>query len=125
MSHDDYYAGASCNHHRTKIKMNGDTYNGLTLYVLVAATDGGNDTHFTFNSSLALATHYNVTLYDGEGMNVTLSIDQIADNMSTIVAGWKNDKLLERDEWPIKLVTPNATAVLGGIVKIEMVGWEE
>lgn len=105
--------------------MNGDTYNGLTLYVLVAATDGGNDTHFTFNSSLALATHYNVTLYDGEGMNVTLSIDQIADNMSTIVAGWKNDKLLERDEWPIKLVTPNATAVLGGIVKIEMVGWEE
>ena len=125
ISHDDYYAGASCSHHQTEIKMNGDTYNGLPLYVLVAAMDGGNDIHFTFNSSLALATHYNVTLYDGEGMNVTLSIDQIADNMSTIVAGWKNDKLLEGDEWPIKLVTPNATLVLGGIVKIEMVGWEE
>ncbi len=125
MTHDDYYAGASCSHHTTEVEMNGDTFKGLPLYILVAAMDGGNDTHYTFNSSLALATHYNVTLYDGEGNNVTLCINQIADNTSIVVAGWKNGQLLEGDEWPIKLVTPNATAVLNSITKIEMIGWDE
>ena len=118
MTHDTYYSLASCPHHRIVISTEGHTYWGVALWTLVAAMDGGDDTHYTFNVTLAIAG-YNVTLYDSFGANVTYTAAQLAQNASIIVAGWVDGLLPNAPNWPLILVTPDG-ALLSNIVRIEM-----
>ena len=122
MPYDSYYALASCAHHRTGISYGGILYEGVPLWILVSSMDGGNDTHYTFNVSLA-ASGYNVTLYDSIGGKVNFTSAQLAGNSSILIAGWADGMLLESPSWPLMLVTPEGN-VLGNIIRIEMWNWE-
>jgi hypothetical protein len=122
MTYDTYYSLASCEHHRTSLMHGEDLYEGVPLYVIVAAMDGGDDEHYLFNTTL-LSTNYNVTLYDGEGNSVTFNCWEVTQNTTMLVAGWMNGNLLSGEDWPLKLVSKNV--VLGNIMKVELVGWDE
>ncbi len=118
MTHDTYYSLASCPHHRIVISTEGHTYWGVALWVLVAAMDGGDDTHFSFNVTLAISG-YSVRLYDEIGNNVSFTAAQLAQNGSIIVAGWVDGLLPGTPDWPLILVTPDGP-LLSNIVRIEM-----
>lgn len=121
MTHDTYYSLASCAHHRRTIAVGEDAFWGVALWTIVASMDGGNDTHYTFDVSLA--THgYQVVLYDGAGHNATFTAAQMAGNYSIVVAGWVNGELLLSPDYPLVLVTPGHL-LLGNIVRIDMIGW--
>ena len=122
MTHDVYYSLASCPHHRTEIARNGSIYAGVPLWTIIASIDGGEDTHYTFNISLAVSG-YNVTIFDGAGGMTNFTSVELAGNDDILIAGWANESLLESPDWPLKLVTPSG-AVLGNVVEIEMWGWE-
>jgi DMSO/TMAO reductase YedYZ molybdopterin-dependent catalytic subunit len=122
MAHDDYYSLASCPHHRTEVTFDGTVYAGVPLWTIVSSFDGGEDVHYTYNVSLAV-TGYNVSLFDESGAFVNFTSAQLAGNASIIVAGWANGSLMEGDDWPIKLVTPEGN-MLGNIVRIEMWGFD-
>jgi len=122
MTHDTYYSLASCEHHRKTITVGENYYWGVALWVLVSSMDGGDDTHYTFNVSLAIHG-YNVTLYDGEGASIHFTAAQLADNNTLVVAGWVNGELLTHPQYPLVLVTPSGL-LLENIVRIEMTGWQ-
>ncbi|MEM5812326.1 MAG: hypothetical protein QW286_01280, partial [Candidatus Aenigmatarchaeota archaeon] len=63
MTYDIYYSLASCPHHRVEIVVDQHRYWGVPLWIIVASMDGGDDTHYTFNISLAI-DGYNVTIYN-------------------------------------------------------------
>ncbi len=122
MTHDSYYSLGSCTHHRTEVTVDGTVYAGVPLWTLVSSMDGGEDVHYTFNVSLAVAG-YNVSLFDDDGAFVNFTSVQLAGNATIIVAGWANGTLLEGDDWPLKLATPEGM-MLGNIVRIEMWGFD-
>ncbi len=122
MTHDTYYALASCSHHRTEVTIGSSIYAGVPLWTIVSSIDGGEDSHYTFNATLA-ALGYNISLFDDNSECVNFTSTQITGNASIIVAGWANGTLLGGDDWPLKLVTPEGS-VLGNIVLIEMWGFD-
>jgi len=124
MTHDIYYSLASCPHHRVELALGENVYAGVPLWTIIASMDGGDDDHYLFNTTL-LSKNYNVTLYSGDGANVTFSAAQLAYNSSIIVAGWVNGALLQEPDWPLKLVVPDGISILGNIVRIEMTGWDD
>ncbi|NHJ14513.1 MAG: hypothetical protein EAX95_12610 [Candidatus Thorarchaeota archaeon] len=122
MTHDIYYSLASCAHHRQVITAGGHEYWGVALYVLVAAMDGADTTHYVFNTTL-LATNYNVTIYGESGANETFTCWQVTLNYSIIVAGWVDGQLIVDSNAPLVLVTPEGL-LLGSLEKLELVGWQ-
>jgi DMSO/TMAO reductase YedYZ molybdopterin-dependent catalytic subunit len=122
MTYDTFYALASCAHHRTGISYDSILYEGVPLWTVVASMDGGDDDHYTFNTSLAVSG-YNVTLFDSHGGMVNFTSAQLAGNSSIILAGWADGILLDDTDWPLKLVTLGGY-MLGNIVRIEMWGWD-
>jgi len=124
MTHDIYYSLASCSHHRVELTLGESVYAGVPLWTIIASMDGGDDDHYLFNTTL-LSRNYNVTLFSGDGANVTFSATQLAYNSSIIVAGWVNGALLQEPDWPLKLVVPEGVSILGNIVRIEMTGWDD
>ena len=124
MTHDIYYSHASCPHHRVELALGESVYAGVPLWTIISAMDGGDDDHYLFNATL-LSKNYNVTLYSGDGSNVTFSATQLAYNSSIVVAGWMDGTLLQEPDWPLKLVVQNPISILGNIVRIEMVGWDD
>ncbi|MFW9919036.1 MAG: hypothetical protein ACFFED_05510 [Candidatus Thorarchaeota archaeon] len=122
MPHDTYYALASCSHHRTEVTFDSTTYAGVPLWTIVSSMDGGEDAHYTFNVSLAVAG-YNVSIMDDIGTSVNLTSVQLAGNASIVIAGWANGTLLEGGDWPLMLVTSEGT-MLGNVIRIEMWGFD-
>jgi len=123
MTHDVYYSLGSCPHHRKSITYNDVVYSGVALWTLVSSMDGGNDVHYSFNSSL-IATNYTVTIWSGSGNSITFTSWELAYNNSLLIAGWADERLLVPPDWPLKLVTSDGY-VLGNIVRIVMTGWME
>jgi hypothetical protein len=121
MTHDIYYSLGSCPHHRRSISHEGVVYSGVPLWTLVASMDGGQDDHYSFNSSL-ISSNYSVTVYSGTGQNVTFTSYEVAYNNSLLIAGWADEELLVPPDWPLKLVT-EAGYLLGNIVRIVMSDW--
>jgi len=124
MTHDIYYSLASCPHHRVELNLGASVYAGVPLWTIIASMDGGDDDHYQFNTTL-LSKNYNVTLYSGDGTNVTFTATQLAYNSSIVFAGWVNGTLLQEPDWPLKLVVPEGVSILGNIVRIEMTGWDD
>jgi hypothetical protein len=123
MTHDVFYSGASCTHHRKSVANNGSEYEGLALWTIVARMDGADDEHFQFNSSL-ITKNYTVTLYDSEENFVSFNAYEVAYNDSLVLAAWVDGELLSEPDWPIRLVSEDGNRNLGSIVRIEMTGWE-
>ncbi len=124
MTHDIYYSLASCPHHHVELALGESVHAGVPLWTIIASMDGGDDDHYLFNATL-LSKNYNVTLYSGDGANVTFTAEQLAYNSSIIVAGWVNGALLQEPDWPLKLIVPDEISILGNIVRIEMTGWDD
>ena len=123
MTHDIYYALASCTHHRTEMTLGNDTYVGVPLWIIVSAMDGADDDHYQFNASL-VSSGYQVVVFDGLGNNITFGAGEVALNSSILIAGWVNDGLLHTPDWPLKLITENGILEFGNITKIMMINWE-
>ncbi|MDF1537994.1 MAG: hypothetical protein P1Q69_03735 [Candidatus Thorarchaeota archaeon] len=121
MTHDEYYSLASCPHHRTGVTYDGVLYEGVPLWTIISSMDGGDDTHYTFNVSLAVSG-YNVSIYDELGNCVNFTSAQLAGNASIIIAGWANGVLLDEPDWPLKLATPEGN-ILGNVICIKMWDW--
>jgi DMSO/TMAO reductase YedYZ molybdopterin-dependent catalytic subunit len=87
------------------------TYEGVALWVLVAAVDGADapDGHYMFNDALALAG-YNVTVIAGDGYSKTFTSAQVARNDSMIVAHRLDGEPLPADEFPLHLVGEGLTS---------------
>ncbi len=121
MTHDVYYSLGSCPHHRRSISQGDVVYSGVPLWTLIASMDGGQDDHFSFNSSL-IASNYTVTIWSGTGENISFTSYQVAYNNSLLIAGWADDELLASPDWPLMLVTDN-DFLFGNIVRIVMSDW--
>jgi len=122
MTHDVYYSLGSCPHHRKSITRDDVMYSGVALWTLVASMDGGNDDHYSFNSSL-ISTNYSITVWSGTGDSISFTSYEIAFNNSLLIAGWADEELLVPPDWPLKLVT-SAGFLLSNIITIEMTGWD-
>jgi len=122
MTHDVYYSLGSCPHHRKSITHDDVTYCGVALWTLIASMDGGNDDHYSFNSSL-ISTNYSITVWSGTGDSISFTSYEIAFNNSLLIAGWADEELLVPPDWPLKLVT-SAGFLLSNIITIEMTGWD-
>jgi DMSO/TMAO reductase YedYZ molybdopterin-dependent catalytic subunit len=120
MDRQTYESVASCYYHTlsyTLTNTSGDfVYEGVALWVLVAAVDGADapDGHYMFNDMLANAG-YNITVYATDGYNRTFSASQVARNNSMIVANEIDGDPLGATEFPLRLVGENLTS--GQMVK--------
>ncbi|UCE90769.1 MAG: molybdopterin-dependent oxidoreductase [Methanobacteriota archaeon] len=100
---------ASCFYHTTYCNFTDDdgdhSYEGVPLWVLVSAVDGGDAPggHFMFNDALADAG-YMVNVTGADGGSGLFSADQIARNDSIIVAHRLDGKPLEEGDWPLRVV---------------------
>ncbi|MEM2900676.1 MAG: hypothetical protein QXT63_07775 [Thermoplasmata archaeon] len=100
---------ASCEYHRVSYTFTNETgehvYEGVPLWVLVSAIDGGDraDGHYIFNSILA-KIGYNVSVIGKDGYNATFTSEQIARNNSIIVAYKVDGEDLPLNESPLKIV---------------------
>jgi len=100
---------ASCEYHRVRYYFTNETgehvYEGVPLWVLVSAIDGGDgeDGHYMFNSLLA-EIGYNVSVIAKDGYNATFTSKDIARNNSIIVAYKLDGEDLPSTEYPLKIV---------------------
>lgn len=101
---------ASCEYHHTSYQDGNTTYEGVPLWVVVAAVDGADapEGHYLFNADLA-AAGYNITVVAKDGYSSTFNSQLVADNASLIVAFKANGEPLEGDAAPLRLVGPNLT----------------
>lgn len=113
---------ASCYYHTAYYNYSDDdgdhSYEGVPLWVLVSAIDGGDveDGHYMFNDVLAESGYtVNVTASDGYSGNFTS--EQVARNDSIIVAYKLNDEPLEEGDWPLTIVGDG----LSGAQKVRMI----
>lgn len=116
-----YESVASCYFHTLEYTLTNSsgtyTYEGVSLWVLVAAVDGADapDGHYMFNDMLA-TSGYNVTVIASDGYNMTFPASQVARNNSMIVANKVDDQPLPPNEFPLRLVGENLTS--GQMVKM-------
>ncbi len=113
---------ASCYYHTTYYNYTKDevdySFEGVPLWVLISAVDGGDfeDGHYMFNDALAEAGYLvNVTASDGYWANFTS--DKVARNDSIIVAYKLNGEVLEEGDWPLRIVGND----LSGTQKVKMI----
>ncbi|HUV62027.1 MAG TPA: molybdopterin-dependent oxidoreductase [Thermoplasmata archaeon] len=113
---------ASCYYHTTYYNYTKDevdySFEGVPLWVLISAIDGGDveDGHYAFNDALAEIGYFvNVTASDGYSANFTS--EQVARNDSIIVAYKLNGEVLEEGDWPLRIVGED----LSGTQKVKMV----
>jgi DMSO/TMAO reductase YedYZ molybdopterin-dependent catalytic subunit len=116
-----FEAVASCSFHTLSYTLTNTSgsfvYQGVALWVLVAAVDGADepDGHYMFNDMLANAG-YNVTVIAADGYNKTFPASQVAHNNSMIVANKVDGQPLVGNEFPLRLVGENLTS--GQMVKM-------
>lgn len=105
---------ASCEFHKTFYNFTNSTgnhmYEGIPLWVIVAAVDGADapDGHYLFNSLLA-DIGYNVTVIASDGYNISFNSTQVARNNSIIVAYKLDGVPLPDSEFPVRIVGDNLT----------------
>ena len=114
---------ASCYYHTTTYEFTDDdgdhVYEGVPLWVMVSAIDGGDapDGHYLFNDALAEGG-YTVNVTASDGFSGYFDADQVARNDSIIVA-YKLDgePLNETTGWPLRIVGDD----LSGSQKVKMI----
>ena len=113
---------ASCYYHTTYYNYTDDdvehSYEGVPLWVLVSAVDGGDapDGHYMFNDALA-EDGYTVNVTASDGWYGLFSAEQIARNDSIIVAHRLDGEPLEEGDWPLRIVGED----LAGSQKVKMI----
>ena len=113
---------ASCYYHTTYYNYTDDdgdhSYEGVPLWVLVSAIDGGDapEGHYMFNDALA-EDGYTVNVTASDGWYGVFSAEQVARNDSIIVAHLLDGEPLEADEWPLRIVGDD----LPGSQKVKMI----
>ncbi|MDH3365864.1 MAG: hypothetical protein OEM29_07695 [Thermoplasmata archaeon] len=122
MDRQTYESLASCYYHTTYYNYTKDevdySFEGVPLWVLVSAIDGGDveDGHYMFNDALAEIGYFvNVTGLDGYSGNFTS--EQVARNDSIIAAYKLNEEVLEEGDWPLRIVGED----LPGTQKVRMI----
>ena len=123
---------ASCYYHTTYYNYTEDdvehSYEGVPLWVLVSAVDGGDapDGHYMFNDALAEGGYaVNVSASDDEyGL---FDAEQVARNDSIIVANKLDGEPLDETSWPLRIVGENLPEPqrIKMIVKITLVDFME
>jgi DMSO/TMAO reductase YedYZ molybdopterin-dependent catalytic subunit len=122
MDRQSFEAVASCPHHTLNYTFTNatgqHTYEGVALYILVAAVDGADapDGHYLFNEVLADAG-YNVSVTASDYYTIKLPISVVRGNASIIVANKLDGEPLPDSEFPLKLVGPWLT----GGQKVKMI----
>jgi hypothetical protein len=123
---------ASCYYHTTYYNYtdeDGDhSYEGVPLWVLVSAIDGGDapDGHYLFNDALAEAG-YTVNVTASDDYSGFFEAEQVARNDSIIVAHRLDGETLGESSWPLRIVGDD----LLGSQKVKMIasiaieGYEE
>lgn len=122
MTHHEFYAVASCPHHRTSITIEGHTFTGVPLHTIVAAMDGADDEHFVFNTTIVFS-NYSIVVYNEAGENETFYISHVTQSPDYIVAGWLDGVLIGEADGPLTLATADGL-VFNSVVKIGMYGWD-
>ncbi|MFW9915272.1 MAG: hypothetical protein ACFFGZ_06640 [Candidatus Thorarchaeota archaeon] len=124
-------SAVSCTKHQiiyeTEVSGENQTYQGLPLWLLVAACDGDGPgpgaSHFYFNESLG-AEGYTVRLNGSSGF-VDFSSSEIARNNDIILAVWCDGKPLAGGDFPLKVlgadVPPGKS--LGGITQLWLINF--
>ena len=113
---------ASCYYHTTYCNFSdedGDhSFEGIPLWVLVSAVDGGDvdEGHYMFNDALA-ELGYTVVVTASDGYFANFTAEQVARNDSIIVAYKLDDEPLEEGDWPLSVVGDE----LSGSQKVRMI----
>jgi hypothetical protein len=123
-------SATSCTKHQiiyeTEVSGENQTYQGLPLWILVAACDGDDPgpgtSHFYFNESLA-AEGYTVRLIGSNGF-VDFSSSDITRNDDIILAVWCDGQPLEGSDFPLKVLGADVPPekILGGITQLWLIG---
>ena len=122
MDRQSFEAVASCPHHSLNYTFTNatgqHTYEGVALYILVAAVDGADAPggHYLFNELLADAG-YNVSVTASNDTTIKLPISVVRGNSSIIVANKLDGEPLPDSEFPLRLVGPWLT----GSQKVKMI----
>ncbi|UCE45790.1 MAG: molybdopterin-dependent oxidoreductase [Methanobacteriota archaeon] len=113
---------ASCYYHTTYYNFSdeaGDcSFEGIPLWVLVSAVDGGDvdEGHYMFNDALA-ELGYTVVVKASDGYFANFTAEQVARNNSILVAYKLDGEPLEADDWPLRIVGDR----LSGSQKVRMI----
>jgi DMSO/TMAO reductase YedYZ molybdopterin-dependent catalytic subunit len=113
---------ASCYYHTTTYELiddDGDhVYEGVPLWVLVSAVDGGDapDGHYLFNDAL-VEGGYTVNVTASDGYSGYFDAAQVARNDSIIVAYKLDGEPLDESSWPLRIVGDD----LPGSQKVKMI----
>ncbi len=96
-------AASSC-HGNSWTDEEGQTWQGVPLWILVGRVDDDNNHEgIAFNDTVAEAG-YNINLIANDGYNITLESWQVARNNEIFLAYLLNDELLLEKYWPLRLV---------------------
>jgi DMSO/TMAO reductase YedYZ molybdopterin-dependent catalytic subunit len=115
---------ASCAFHTVEYEFTNDSgehvYEGVPLWVLVSAVDGGDapDGHYLFNDALAEAGYtVNVTAMSDEPFTANFDAAQVARNDSIIVVYKLDGEVLPEDSFPLRIVGDD----LPGMMKVKKI----
>ena len=113
---------ASCYYHTTYCNFSdedGDhSFEGIPLWVLVSAVDGGDieEGHYMFNDALA-GLGYTAVVTASDGYFANFTAEQVARNNSIIVAYKLDGEALGEGDWPLRIVGDG----LSGSQKVRMI----
>ncbi|UCE81067.1 MAG: hypothetical protein JSV94_01135 [Methanobacteriota archaeon] len=122
MDRQTYESLASCYYHTTYYNYSDDgedySFEGIPLWILVSAVDGGDveDGHYMFNDALAEAG-YSVNVTASDGYSTNFAAEQVARNDSIIVAYKLDGEPLSEGDWPLRIVGDELT----GSQKVRMI----
>ena len=110
---------ASCAYHTVEYTFTNDTgehtYEGVPLWVVISAVDGGDapDGHYMFNDALAEAGYtVNVTAMSDDPYSAFFDAAQVARNDSILVVYKLDGEVLPEDSFPLRIVGDDLSSSL-------------
>ncbi len=115
-----------CGVHTEGYTVDGDTYEGIPLWILIAAVDDGETlSHWSLNETL-VERGYEVEVIAEDGYSYTFDIADVAFNDTLILASRFNGEPLEENEAPLRLVGEGLSGEqsVRNVVEIRLIGLE-
>ncbi len=115
-----------CGVHTEGYTVDGDTYEGIPLWILIAAVDDGETlSHWSLNETL-VERGYEVEVIAEDGYSYTFDIADVAFNDTMILASRFNGEPLEENEAPLRLVGEGLSGEqsVRNVVEIRLIGLE-
>jgi hypothetical protein len=106
--------------------LEGHSYAGIPLWVLIGLVDGADSSHWLFNDTLA-DLGYGVKVTGSDGYNKTISVGDVQYNDSLILALTFDEEYLTGEDYPLTLTGEDLPGSMNikGVVRVDLVDLPE